>query len=172
MKTKQLKYVKVFTLLLFVIVFLGCSSDDDGIQPVQLAQWELEVNQLKAATAKYVDINVATNEGFIDVSGFVPNMGHHYLLPPLVDAKFELEKPEIMLYVPDSNGNMEFVAVEYAMPVQDVNNPGNPPEGFTGDLDEWHFNEMVGQWQLHVWIVKDNPGGIFAPFNPSVGTGN
>lgn len=169
MKTKELKFVKVFSILLLITAFFACSSDDDG---EQLAQWELEVNQLKAATSKYVDVNVATNEGFIDVSGFVPNMGHHYLLPPRADGIFELEKPETLLYAPDGNGNMEFVAVEYVVPIADLNNPGSPPEGFTGDLDEWEINQNIGQWQLHVWIGKENPDGIFTPFNPAVGTGN
>lgn len=169
MKTKQLTFVKVFSLLLSITAFLGCSSDDDG---VQLAQWELEVNQLIVATSKYADINVATAESFFDVSGFVPNMGHHYLLSPRVDGTFELERPELVLYAPDSNGNMEFVAVEYAIPVADINNPGNPPEGFTGNEDEWHLNTNLSQWQLHVWIGKENPDGIFAPFNPNVGTEN
>ena len=52
---------------------------------------------------------------------------------------------------------------------EDPNNPGNPPEGFTGDNDEWHFNEMLGQWQLHVWTVLENPDGIFAPHNSAIG---
>ena len=130
------------------------------------------MNQVKAATAKYVDINVATTEGFFDVSGFVPNMGHHYLLPSRIDNSFEFDKPELVLYAPDTNGNMEFVAVEYAIPVEDINNPGNPPEGFTGDEDEWNLNTMLSQWQLHVWIGRENPDGIFAEHNTTIGTGN
>ncbi|QCX01930.1 hypothetical protein FGM00_18085 [Aggregatimonas sangjinii] len=130
------------------------------------------VHQVRAATAQYTDVNVATNEGFFDASGFVPNMGHHYVLPARMDGTFELEKPEIILYAPDSNGNMEFVAVEYAVPIGDLDNPGLPPEGFTGDLDTWEINPNLSQWQLHVWLVKENPDGIFAPTNPEIGDGN
>lgn len=61
------------------------------------------------------------------------------------------------------------VAVEYAIVPTDPDNPGNPPEGFTGDQDAWHFNEMVGQWQLHVWTILPNPDGIFATFNMDIG---
>lgn len=168
MKTKQLNGLSTLLMLLLTAAFIGCSDDDEA----QLAQWEQEVNQLKAATSKYVDINVATSEGFFDASGFVPNMGHHYVLPARVDDTFELEKPEIVLYAPDSDGNMEFVAVEYAVPIVDLNNPGSPPEGFTGSIDEWEINPRLSQWQLHVWIVKENPNGIFAPFNPTIGDGN
>ena len=85
------------------------------------------------------------------------------------DGTFELEKPEIILYVPNASGEMEMVAVEYAIVPADPENPGNPPVGFSGDLDEWHFNEMIGQWQLHVWTILENPDGIFAPTNPVIG---
>ena len=168
MKTNRFNLMKAVLLVTVTLLSINCSDDD----PIQMAQWELEVNQLKQATVKYANISVATDEGFIDVSGFVPNMGHHYLLPPRADATFELEKPEILLYAPDSSGSMEFVAVEYIVPVADPDNPGSPPEGFTGEVDEWEFNAERSQWQLHVWIVKENPDGLFAPFNPTVGTGN
>ena len=160
--------LKTCLTILGTLLFLSCSEDDQ----MPIPQWQLEVNELIEATVKYSDINVATNEGFFDVSGFVPNMGHHYLLPPRVDNTFELLSPEILLYAPDANGKMEFVAVEYVAPVADIDNPGTPPEGFTGDEDHWHLNTNLKQWQLHVWIGKENPDGIFAEFNPAVGTGN
>ena len=155
-----------FAIMAFL--FIGCSNDDDNNQPV-LEAWEIEVNQLKSVTERYMDFNVAQNEGLIDVSGYVPNMGHHFLNPALADTTFEMDKPEIILYLPDENGDMQMVAVEYSIIPEDPNNPGNPPEGFTGDNDEWHFNEMLGQWQLHVWTVLENPDGIFAPHNPVIG---
>lgn len=151
-----------------IILFTAC-SDDEGDD---MAPWEMEIDQLTAATAKYANVEVATNEGFFDASGFVPNMGHHYILPPRIDGTFVLEEPEIILYAPDANGDMQFVAVEYAVPIEDLDNPGSPPEGFTGGLDEWEINSNLSQWQLHVWIVKENPNGIFAPTNPTIGSGN
>ncbi len=162
-----MKFLSQLFLLVFVS-FAALSCDKDEPQP-QPEAWELELEQLKSATQQYIDFSVAENEGRIDVSGYVPNMGHHYLNPGLSDGTFELEKPEIILYVPDDNGNMQMVAVEYSIVPDDPDNPGTPPEGFTGDQDEWHFNEMVGQWQLHVWTILDNPDGIFAPFNPEIG---
>jgi hypothetical protein len=169
MKTRQKTSSKTMIILMLAILFIACNNDDDT---PQLAEWEAEVIQLTAATAKYADINTALDEGFIDVSGFVPNMGHHYLFPPRVDNAFELDKPEILLYAPNSNGNMEFVAVEYVVPIIDLDNPGFPPEGFTGDVDAWEINAGLSQWQLHVWIAKENPDGIFSPHNPDVGNGN
>jgi len=158
----------LLVILVMFALFTGCSNDDDNNQPV-LEAWEMEVDQLKAVTERYMDFNVALEEGLIDVSGYVPNMGHHYLNPVLSDTTFEMEKPEIILYLPDENGDMQMVAVEYSIIPEDPNDPGNPPEGFTGDNDVWHFNEMLGQWQLHVWTVLENPDGIFAPHNPVIG---
>lgn len=155
-------------LSLITFLFMACSNDDDNNQ-LPLETWELEVNQLRINTAQYMDYNVAVNEGLIDVSGYVPNMGHHYLNPVLADGTFEMDKPEIILYVPDENGNMQMVAVEYSIIPEDPQNPGNPPEGFSGNEDEWHFNEILGQWQLHVWTVLENPDGVFAPHNPVIG---
>ena len=166
MKTKHL--LKMYVLIALSMLTISCSTDDDNAE--DLAQWEIEVNELKAASAKYMDVQVATDEGFIDVSGFVPNMGHHYLLPSRVDDIVKLDEPELVLYAPDTNGTMQMVAVEFAVPVEDLENPGAPPEGFTGNLDVWHLNTNLSQWQLHVWIVRENPDGIFAEFNPAVGT--
>ncbi len=156
--------------LLAPLLLLGWSCSDDDMDPMET--WELEVDQVIAATAKYSNVEVATAEGFFDASGFVPNMGHHYILPPRIDATFELERPEVILYAPDDNGVMQFTGVEYAVHIEDLDNPGRAPEGFTGDEDEWEINPNLSQWQLHVWIVRENPNGIFSPTNPAVGDGN
>lgn len=162
---KNLFFLNSLILFLFVSVVMSCSEEDEESREV----WEIEVAQVKSATSQYTNFQTATDDGLIDVSGYVPNMGHHYLNPALVDGIFELEKPEIILYVPDDNGAMQMVAIEYAIVPADPDNPGNPPEGFTGNNDQWHFNEMVGQWQLHVWTILPNPDGIFASFNPDIG---
>ena len=159
---KNLSYLSGLVFICSMVVFMSCNKDNNEPQEI----WEMVVEQVKSATSQFVSFEEATNNGLIDVSGYVPNMGHHYLNPALVDGPFELEKPEIILYVPDDNGTMQMVAIEYSIA---PTNPGNPPEGFTGVQDEWHFNEMVGQWQLHVWTILDNPDGIFASFNSDIG---
>lgn len=162
---KRMKYLcQMASLLLATLFVVSCDKDESPVPA-----WEAEIEQLKAATNQYVDFSVAEAAGFIDVSGYIPNMGHHYLNPAFSDGVFELEKPEIILYLPDTEGKMQMVGVEYSIVPADPDNPGSPPEGFTGGQDEWHFNEMVGQWQLHVWTVLDNPDGIFAPQNPAIG---
>ena len=158
----QYSFLFIITMLLF-----SCGSDEN--EEIQLEEWEMEVERLKTITAPYTDFQYAEGQGLIDVSGYVPNMGHHYLNPAISDGVFDIDNPEIILYLPDENGNMQMVAVEYSIIPEDPENPGSPPEGFAGDLDVWHFNEMLGQWQLHVWTILENPDGIFASFNPAIG---
>ena len=161
---KNLSYLKALSLILIVTLAWSCGEDEEP-----KAVWEEEVEQIIQATSKYLNIETATNDGLIDVSGYVPNMGFHYLNPALADGTFDLLKPEIVLYVPDANGDLQMVGVEYSIVPADPLNQGTPPAGLTGDLDEWHFNEMIGQWQLHVWTVMENPDGIFASFNTEIG---
>lgn len=165
MKSITNTHITVLFTAVLALANLGCSEEDDVLE---LSIWEQEVEQVKSATTQYVDFDKAESEGFVDVSGYVPQMGHHYMLMSRVDDKFELEKPEILLYAPGADGNMEFLGVEYSILVDDPSNPGNPPEGFAGDQDQWHFREDLAQWQLHVWTVKENPDGIFASHNPDV----
>ena len=172
MKTLQHNFNTWALLLTMLLALTGCSNDDDTNDddvPIPLAAWEIEVNTLKDATSQYIDFQVALDEGRIDVSGYVPNMGHHFLSPALADGVFEINKPEILLYLPDENKVMQLAAVEYSIIPEDPKNPGNAPAGFSGDLDVWNFNEAIGQWQLHVWIILANPNGIFAGSNPAIG---
>ena len=97
-----------------------------------------------------------------------PQMGFHYLNVRLLDDKFEVEKPELLLYAPDENNKLKFVAVEYAVPIEDLNNPPPVPEGFKGDADVWEINTEFKLWTLHVWVKLENPNGIFAPHNPAL----
>jgi len=167
-----MQFFKILFQSLFIIVtflsFIMCSKDENNPDS-EMEAWEIEIEQVKSSTANYINIDNAIDEGRIDVSGYVPNMGHHYLNPALADDKFDLLNPEFILYAPDDDGIMQMVAIEYGIVPDNPENPGTAPEGFTGDLDEWYFNEMIGMWTLHVWTQLENPGGIFYPHNLALG---
>ena len=95
-----------------------------------------------------------------------PNMGHHYMKPALVDATFEIRKPEILVYNKNHEGNFELVAVEYAVPIDQ--SPTVAPAGFTGSNDVWDRNTGFGLWLLHAWVWSYNPNGVFNPTNALV----
>jgi hypothetical protein len=126
--------------------------------------WELQ--QARAATARYRNINNAIADGYADISVVVPNMGHHYMRSVIVDANFEMRKPEILVYNPKEDGGFELVAVEYAVPI--ALSPNEAPGGFTGTNDVWDRNTGFGLWLLHAWVWHFNPSGVFNPTNPDI----
>ena len=126
--------------------------------------WELQ--QARAATAKYRDIRNAIKDGYADISVIVPNMGHHFMKLDLVDATFEFRKPEILVYNKEENGDFTLVAVEYAVPIPAT--PDVAPAGFTGTADVWDRNTGFGLWLLHAWVWHFDPAGVFNPTNPLI----
>src|SRR5262249_15847921 len=69
-------------------------------------------DKVRAATARFRDINQASAEGWVPgtpcVSG--PNsgaMGVHFVLPPRIgDGKLDADEPEALIYEPMANGAM------------------------------------------------------------------
>ncbi len=97
--------------------------------------------------------------------------------PPLVgnDATIDWLKPEIVIYEPEADGSLQLVSVEYL--VFEAAGIGKPPEFHgheftymvdnpTTPLDEAHGFEA--HYDLHVWLYRHNPRGMFAPWNPAV----
>ena len=125
-----------------------------------------ELKAARAATAKYQNIENAIKDGYADISVVVQHMGFHYMKASLADDKFEIEKPEILVYNKNHQGHVELVAVEYAVPIPLT--PNAAPQGFTGDADVWTYSTTFNLWLLHAWVWEYNPAGIFNPTNPLI----
>jgi len=128
-----------------------------------------ELFQVRAATAKYMDTAAAKEAGYVNTGIQLPNMGLHFANFGLVgDGKFDLAKPEFLVYNRLPNGRFELVAVEYGVPI-DFQHPDIQPAGFTGEADDWDFNTLgLGLWTLHAWVWRTNPDGVFTMMNPIV----
>jgi len=137
----------------------GDVVNDYGLPPQTV--WELQ--QARAATARYRDIENAKKDGYSNINVDVPNMGHHFMNMNLVDGIFDIRKPEILVYNGLDTGNPELVAVEYAIPLTDP-----LPEGFTGSADVWKGDSGFPFWLVHAWVWKFNPDGAFNWTNPDV----
>jgi hypothetical protein len=170
-------------ILLMVFVFAGCKKDTvpgstskvesqkadkepltyyEGLNP----QTMFELQEARAATAKYQNIENAFADGFETTPVVVlPNMGYHFRKIANIDGTFDIKNPEILVYNKDDNGKFVLVAVEYAVP---FTFSANAPEGFTGSDDVWDHTTAFGLWTLHAWVWKNNPDGVFAPMNPTV----
>lgn len=158
---------KAYVIMLFIIGFSFLTSCSDDDEAVLTEPWKQELQQLRNAVSTYDAIENAINDGYDnEFTGYRTQMGFHYLNGSLLDDTFEAGKPEVLLYAPYDNDSLRFVAVEYAVPIADMENPPPAPEGFTGNEDVWEINTEFKVWTLHVWVGLDNPNGIFIPKNP------
>jgi hypothetical protein len=133
-----------------------------GLKPPPFAV--LQLDQVRDATARFVDVAQAEKEGYHDIGLFVPHMGWHYMKDALVDGRFEPTKPELLVYADDPcGGKRKLVAVEYAVPFSETR---HAPQGFFGFADQWDPNQDFKLWTLHAWLFEFNSDGVFAPFNP------
>jgi len=92
-------------------------------------------------------------------------MGFHYGNVALIDASVQVDKPELLLYEPDEDGELRLVAVEYIIPYR-FHSPASAPPVLFGQ--RFKQNDMFQLWGLHAWVWKENPSGIFASWNPRV----
>lgn len=125
---------------------------------------DAELERVREATLRYADLSQALADGYANINVVMPNMGHHYMKQVLVDERFEIESPEILVYSSE-NGQMQLVAVEYAIP---LDRSAEAPAGFTGTDDVWDRNTGFQLWLLHAWVHRDNPGGVFKSTNSTV----
>lgn len=161
--------------------------------------------EVRAATERFQDINVALAEGYIRDPGNMcetaammgrpaemGSMGIHFFRPDLLGitappnprvtgngTHTDFRNPAILIYEPQADGSMQLVAVENLVFAEAWRAAGNTePPTFHGlaydhmqddpatELDEAHaFDE---HFDRHVWVYRENPNGVFVPFNPAV----
>lgn len=157
----------------------GSASSQNGPGKITNPEVRKELASVRAATAKYHDVETAEAEGYVapPPSDFVPGMGYHYVnLALAMDGEIDLTQPEVLVYAPHpKKDSRKLVAVEYLMPIL-TDSPPPAPEGFTGDQDHWHVlpsdesGAPVDFWAMHAWIWEHNPEGMFNETNPRIGT--
>ena len=134
------------------------------------AATEQQIDKLRGATARFHDFDAAAAAGWgAQITGCFSDpqlggMGFHYGNPALIDGTVEALKPELLLYEPQKNGKLRFVAVEYIVPF-DAWTDVNPPTLFG---QSFHRNEGFKLWVLHVWHFRHNRTGMFSDWNPVV----
>src|SRR5512138_694325 len=173
---KMFVSLTVAMLLLAIIASIAYAAADTHGTGVSK-----QLAQVRRATAKYRDVNVALADGFIAAEHCVADpelggMGFHYINPARAqDGKINLLEPELLLYGKTKHG-MKLLAVEYfygiGAPDAPIPNPAPAaPKLFGRSFDGpmlGHEPGMPPHYDLHVWLYKANPSGIFAPYNPKV----
>ncbi len=119
-------------------------------------------------------------------------MGIHYFRPdllgitappnPRVDGTStytDFHKPAVLLYEPEADGSMKLVGVENLVFEKAWKAAGHKqPPTFHGvpfdhmvdnpatRIDEAHG--FMPHYDRHVWVIRQNPNGVFAQYNPNV----
>jgi len=133
---------------------------------------------LRAATAQFHDLSVAEAAGYgafyicTDEPG-EGAMGQHFVNGLLVgDAAVDQLHPEALVYEPMRGGGYQLVAVEYVVFAAGWDAENASPPALFG-----HTFGLVGSpnryglppfYELHVWVWKPNPSGMFYEWNPRV----
>lgn len=164
--------------LLALAVAAGCADSGPAGPAEEPSPYADLVADIQAATTDFQQIDAALAAGYQEASPCVESgagaMGFHYADGALIDGLVEVDRPEMLLYIPDGSG-LRLVGVEYMVAADpwDAAN-SSPPTLGDRDFDD-HRAESArhglpfAHYDLHVWVWEENPAGLFEPFNPSLG---
>jgi hypothetical protein len=168
------------------VVLLSTATAQGPAAVGSLPSVSLELEQARAALDKYRDPVLAVHDGYFSTLGCVEypkggregtmqyapgGMGVHFLNLQLIAPALDPAKPQVLIYEPDGD-KLRLVAAEWFMPVQAA--PQGPPTIFGKQLEgpmEGHHPLMpsgLHHYDLHVWLWKTNPSGVFSATNPAL----
>src|SRR5712671_826770 len=148
---------------------------------------DAQVASAKTALARYQDPIAAVHDGYFSTVSCIDYptasgapgmmaykagaMGVHFLNTGLIGPTLDPTKPQVLIYEPNGD-KLQLVGAEWFTPVM----PGikEAPKVFGKALEgpmEGHAPIMpngMHHWDLHVWLWKNNPNGMFSRTNPDV----
>jgi hypothetical protein len=170
-------------LLVASAAFLAVSA---GTLHAQATAMTPELQAAKAALAKYSDPFVAIKDGFFSTLACVDfpkgakdgpveyppgAMGVHFLNTANIGPVLDPAKPQVLIYE-QVGDKLVLTAAEWFMPVEAAG--GKAPAIFgqtlAGPMDghEPIMPAALRHYDLHVWLWKDNPRGLFTSTNAAV----
>jgi hypothetical protein len=165
----------IFGLLVGTIIGAGAADEP----------YKAQVDALRKAMEKYKDYKVAVRDLYLSTVGCVHYSGEkmpgHMEYPKgAMGVRFvnltirgapDPMKPNILIYEPVGK-DLQLVAVEWLVPL--TPNTKKRPSLFGRPFDgpmEGHeplIPKSYVHYDLHAWLFKDNPNGMFSPTNPKV----
>lgn len=131
---------------------------------------------LRRATAPFHQFSTAQDAGWstkitscMTDPGGAGGMGFHYGNTSLINGTASVDKPQLLLYEPEKNGDLRLVAVEYIIPYSFHGREEAPPVLFGRPFKQVDAFQV---WGLHAWVWKHNTSGMFADWNPAVNCDN
>ncbi len=167
---RQLRYcAPVACAVLATSISLANAAEMPALSP--------ELEAVRASVEKYKDPILAVHDGYQSTIACLASangsMGVHLVNGQLVGQEPDPMRPAVLIYEPVGN-KLELVAVEWLTPA--------PPESekpqlfgldFHGPMDghEPVMPAKVRHYDLHAWIFKANPAGVFENWNADVTCG-
>jgi hypothetical protein len=158
---------------------------------------EATLDAVRAATGKYADVTAALADGYardpLDIcetpyhlgrTNEAGVMGIHYLRRDLLGigedgtrldvsrTHTDFHQPAVLVYEPQEDGSLKLVALENLVSAAAWKAEGNtePPAfggvAFTYAPDDPGMS-IAAYYDLHVWLYRENPLGMLAPYNPN-----
>ncbi len=145
-----------------------------------------DVQSARAGLAKYSDPLVAIRDGYFSTLACIDfpkgatdgpmvyppgAMGVHFLNTANIGPALDPAKPQVLIYEP-VGGKLVLAAAEWFMPVEAAG--GKVPmifgQSLLGPMDghEPIMPASLRHYDLHVWMWKNNPRGLFTSTNSAV----
>ena len=145
-----------------------------------------ELEKIRAALDKYKDPIVAVHDGYHSTVGCVAfpqgggagqapyrpgAMGVHFLNLGLIGPNLDPLSPQLLIYEPVGD-QLRLVAAEWFVPLATgiKERPQLFGQAFWGPMEGHHpmMPVQLHHYDLHVWLWKQNPYGLFSATNPDV----
>jgi hypothetical protein len=176
-------------LLLAVAALLAVSpnaSQAQGKSAASSAPISPDLQAARTALAKYSDPFVAVRDGYFSTLACIDfpkgamdgsveyppgAMGIHLLNPANIGPKLDPAKPQVLIYEPVGD-KLVLAGAEWFVPVQAAGGvvPTIFGQTLAGPMDGHEPIMPAGlrHYDLHVWLWKDNPRGMFSSTNAAL----
>ena len=146
---------------------------------------QADIDAMRKALAKYEDPYVAVRDLYLSTVGCVHYdgstmeghlnyakgaMGVHFV-NLTIQGPPDPTKPNVLIYEPLGQGKLKLVAAEWLVPLAVAKErPMLLGQPFQGPMEghEPLIPQGFHHYDLHAWLFKDNPLGMFVPTNPNV----
>jgi hypothetical protein len=175
------KFARYAFVSMLGLVFIGAT-----LRPAVAEEpYKTQIDALRKAMEKYKDFKVAVRDLYLSTVGCVhysgekmaghmhyPKgaMGVHFVNLAIRGAPDPM-KPNILIYEPVGK-ELRLVGVEWLVPLtaKTKKRPSLFGKPFDGPMEghEPLIPKQYVHYDLHAWLFKDNPLGMFTPTNPNV----
>ncbi len=186
--TMHRRYLSFVPLALAVFLYVTPNeASAQGKTPASAAALSPDLAAAKAALSKYADPFAAIRDGYFSTLACIdfPHgakdgpvtyppgaMGVHFLNPANIGPNLDPAKPQVLIYEPVGN-KLVLAAAEWFVPVAAAAGGVAPTifgQTLAGPMDghEPIMPASLRHYDLHVWLWKDNPRGVFTSTNAKV----